>query len=86
MKKILLIAEETSFLNIPCVTFRKNTERPVTVELGSNLMMDFQDLEFRSRIHNHFTCLKKRNVNSIPLWDDQVSHRIVTAIKKIFGI
>jgi UDP-N-acetylglucosamine 2-epimerase (non-hydrolysing) len=77
------VQEETSFLNIPCVTFRKNTERPVTVELGTNLMMDIQDLNFRTLIENHITDLQKRTVNKIPLWDDQVSHRIVSFIKKI---
>lgn len=34
------VQEETSFLNIPCVTFRKNTERPVTVQLGTNILMN----------------------------------------------
>ncbi len=78
------VQEETSFLNIPCVTFRKNTERPVTVELGTNLMMDINDLNFRSQIANHITGLHKRIVNTIPLWDDQVSRRIVSFIEKIF--
>jgi UDP-N-acetylglucosamine 2-epimerase (non-hydrolysing) len=77
------VQEETSFLNIPCVTFRKNTERPVTVELGTNLMMDIQDLHFRSLIENHITGLQNRHIDLIPLWDDQVSQRIVTRIKKI---
>ena len=30
------VQEETSFLNVPCFTVRENTERPVTVELGTN--------------------------------------------------
>ncbi len=47
------VQEETSFLHVPCVTFRKNTERPVTVELGTNLMMDIHDREFRKHIENH---------------------------------
>jgi UDP-N-acetylglucosamine 2-epimerase (non-hydrolysing) len=80
------VQEETSFLNIPCVTFRKNTERPVTVELGTNLMMDIRDSDFRSRIDAHISGLNKRKLSAIPLWDDQVSDRIVTHIKKILGI
>jgi UDP-N-acetylglucosamine 2-epimerase (non-hydrolysing) len=79
------VQEETSFLNIPCVTFRKNTERPVTVELGTNLMMDIQDLDFRSRIENHISGLSKRMKSLIPLWDDQVSQRIVLQMEKIFA-
>jgi UDP-N-acetylglucosamine 2-epimerase (non-hydrolysing) len=79
------VQEETSFLNIPCVTFRKNTERPVTVELGTNLMMDISELNFRSRIENHIAGLHKRIAQPIPLWDDQVSQRIVSSIEKILG-
>jgi UDP-N-acetylglucosamine 2-epimerase (non-hydrolysing) len=80
------VQEETSFLAVPCVTFRKNTERPVTVELGTNLMMDIQDLEFRSQIANHIMAVRKREISSIPLWDDQVSHRIVSQIEKILSV
>jgi UDP-N-acetylglucosamine 2-epimerase (non-hydrolysing) len=79
------VQEETSFLNIPCVTFRKNTERPVTVELGTNLMMDIHDLNFRSEIETHVAELHNRRLKPIPLWDDQVSQRIVFQIRKIFG-
>jgi UDP-N-acetylglucosamine 2-epimerase (non-hydrolysing) len=79
------VQEETSFLNIPCVTFRKNTERPVTVELGTNMMMDIRDENFRSRIEDHISGLSKRKLTPIPLWDDQVSQRIVSRIKEILG-
>jgi UDP-N-acetylglucosamine 2-epimerase (non-hydrolysing) len=79
------VQEETSFLNIPCVTFRKNTERPVTVELGTNLMMDIRDNDFMVRIENHISGLHKKNLAPIPLWDDQVSQRIVDFIKKLFA-
>jgi UDP-N-acetylglucosamine 2-epimerase (non-hydrolysing) len=80
------VQEETSFLNIPCVTFRRNTERPVTVEMGTNLMMDIEAVDFRSRIENHITGLYTRILNPIPLWDDQVSHRIVSVINEIFSV
>ncbi len=33
------IQEETTVLNIPCITMRENTERPVTVEKGSNYLV-----------------------------------------------
>ena len=33
------IQEETTFLNIPCLTLRDNTERPVTVDLGTNILL-----------------------------------------------
>jgi hypothetical protein len=47
--------------------------------------MDIHDLDFRSKIENHIAGLQNHQVVSIPLWDDQVSHRIVSIIKKIFA-
>ena len=35
------IQEETTFLQIPCITVRENTERPITVELGTNQLIGF---------------------------------------------
>ena len=36
------IQEETTFLGIPCLTMRNNTERPITVELGTNQLVGLQ--------------------------------------------
>jgi UDP-N-acetylglucosamine 2-epimerase (non-hydrolysing) len=79
------VQEETSFLDIPCVTFRKNTERHVTVELGTNLMLDIRDVYFRAAIDKHTNQLRTRKKISIPSWDDQVSDRILSYIEKILG-
>ncbi len=78
------IQEETSFLNIPCVTFRKNTERPVTVELGTNMMMDIWDKNFYDKIQQHILNHTTRISVKIPLWDESVSRRIVDFIIKTF--
>jgi len=75
------VQEETSFLNIPCVTFRKNTERPVTVELGTNMMMSIWDNEFLNKIYAHLESVNKRDKIEIPLWDNEVSKRILNFIK-----
>ena len=32
------LQEETTALGVPCVTIRENTERPITVELGTNVL------------------------------------------------
>ena len=34
------IQEETTFLRIPCLTLRKNTERPSTIDIGTNILVD----------------------------------------------
>ncbi len=74
------IQEETSFLNIPCMTFRRNTERPVTVSIGTNKMMDINDLDFVKKIAQHKENLEKRPYQPIPLWDEHVSERILKFI------
>ena len=39
------IQEETTFLNIPCLTLRKSTERPITVTQGSNEILSLEQLD-----------------------------------------
>jgi UDP-N-acetylglucosamine 2-epimerase (non-hydrolysing) len=75
------VQEETSFLNIPCVTFRKNTERPITVEMGTNLMMDIWDEDFMNRTSRHRKQVCETSRNPIPYWDSEVSSRICAFIE-----
>ena len=68
------IQEETSHLGIPCATLRDNTERPITLELGSNKLFPIDEASSQDII-NHL----KRTVfvpGKIPLWDKRVSQRI----------
>lgn len=70
------IQEETTFLQVPCLTFRDTTERPVTTELGTNILL--QDLNPET-VHKHFTAIlegKARQGVIPPLWDGQSSERI----------
>mgnify|MGYP001148253182 CR=1 FL=1 len=66
--------DETSYLGIPCCTLRENTERPITVEIGSNRLFP-PSLEVVQEIKAH---LNRNNFRSkhIPLWDNKVSERI----------
>ncbi len=68
------IQEETTHLGIPCATLRDNTERPITVEFGSNKLFPLSTLNADDVIHH----LKSQNFKSrhIPLWDNKVSERI----------
>lgn len=71
------IQEETTYMGIPCVTLRDNTERPITLECGTNVLSSIDN------IHNNV--IKKfdkiRN-NTIELWDGMSSVRIVDYIEK----
>ena len=70
------IQEETTYLGVPCLTLRPNTERPVTITLGTNRLVASQ----RQAILQAFaeTCLGERGQGQIPeLWDGQTAGRIV---------
>ncbi len=69
------IQEETSFLDVPCVTARDNTERPITVELGSNVLAG-SDPEAVYRAAMAQLKAPKR-AREIPLWDGRAADRIV---------
>lgn len=71
------IQEETSHLGIPCVTLRDNTERPITIELGSNMLFPIDTIKLGDTkdIQRHLNRMNFKK-NNIPLWDDGVSKRI----------
>ncbi|MFH1674681.1 MAG: UDP-N-acetylglucosamine 2-epimerase [Pseudomonadota bacterium] len=51
------LQEETTALGVPCVTIRENTERPITVEIGTNLFrLPFQPLIFMNRYVSVMLC------------------------------
>jgi UDP-N-acetylglucosamine 2-epimerase (non-hydrolysing) len=69
------IQEETSHLGIPCATLRDNTERPITIELGSNKLFPLSNLVSDEVVaHLMRTDFKP---GTIPLWDGEVSARIL---------
>lgn len=77
------IQEETTYLGIPCVTLRENTERPVTVTHGTNRLCAPREL--LSRV---LEILKDgtRPMPSIEFWDGKTADRVVRAIASDFGV
>jgi UDP-N-acetylglucosamine 2-epimerase (non-hydrolysing) len=73
------IQEETSYLSVPCLTLRENTERPVTLTLGTNTLVgnDFPKARgvISDILNGHY-----RNGMPIPGWDGKASHRVVEAL------
>ena len=69
------IQEETTYLKVPCITVRENTERPVTVEQGSNVLVGRDLNRLREELNKVLT--GERKVTSIPdLWDGHAADRI----------
>ncbi len=70
------IQEETTFLQIPCFTFRESTERPVTVELGTNILLpDLNPDSVEAAFEKLLSGEAKKGVIP-PLWDGRVAERI----------
>ena len=75
------ITEETTVLNIPCITLRDSTERPETIRLGTNeLVTDLSLLEgyIRKMIRGEW-----KQAQSIKYWDGKTAQRIVEALASI---
>ncbi len=77
------IQEETTALGIPCLTLRENTERPVTIELGTNQLVGADPERIVSAA---FVALDRTPTSAPPrippLWDGHAADRILDAIKE----
>jgi UDP-N-acetylglucosamine 2-epimerase (non-hydrolysing) len=73
------IQEEATFLGIPCFTLRDNTERPVTVELGTNTLLGLAP----ERIEEVPRLLEEQRTKRHevpPLWDGRAAERVVDVL------
>ncbi len=76
------VQEETTFLNVPCLTLRKNTERPVTLSEGSNSLI-LSELNLLISQGSLFLEKFFKKKGTIPeLWDGQAGKRIVKILKE----
>jgi UDP-N-acetylglucosamine 2-epimerase (non-hydrolysing) len=75
------VQEETTVLGIPCITLRKNTERPETVDIGTNQLVgeNTDDLKASFDLINNGDW-KKGSIP--PLWDGRTAERIVDIVAK----
>jgi len=75
------IQEETTFLGVPCLTLRNNTERPVTVSLGSNILVgnDHERLEIEV---DSILAGNVRLAQIPPLWDGCAAERIAGILEE----
>ena len=76
------IQEETTALGIDCLTLRENTERPVTIELGTNRLAGTKS----PTILAAWKTMRASPLRGVcpPLWDGRASERCLTALRDYF--
>jgi UDP-N-acetylglucosamine 2-epimerase (non-hydrolysing) len=74
------VQEETSHLGVPCFTLRDNTERPVTISLGTNTLLGLRP----ERIAEipALAAARREPCSPIPFWDGKASRRIGDEIER----
>ena len=75
------IQEETTALGIPCLTLRENTERPITVEMGTNVVVGTDTMKIVAAANAALNGSAKKTLRQPPLWDGQTSERILDALE-----
>ena len=74
------IQEETTALGIPCITLRENTERPITVEMGTNVVVGTDTSKIIAAANATLNGSAKKALTPLPLWDGHTSERILDAL------
>jgi len=76
------IQEESTFRQVPCLTLRSSTERPSTIELGTNQLISFDLEEIKQKIKQiENGSFKKGEIP--PLWDGKATQRILKIISDL---
>jgi len=76
------ISEETTFMKIPCLTLRDNTERPETVSIGTNKLVGTNPKNIKESLQNIFSGNWKSG-KTPKFWDGKTSQRIIDHLLNI---
>jgi len=76
------IQEETTYLGVPCLTVRENTERPVTVDIGTNILVG-QNMDRLTGEVERILSGEAKHGSIPPLWDGKTGKRIADHLLKI---
>ena len=74
------IQEETTFLQIPCLTLRDNTERPITITVGTNVLVGNDNRKLRQEMTKILEGKAKKGTVP-PLWDGHAAERIADVLQ-----
>jgi UDP-N-acetylglucosamine 2-epimerase (non-hydrolysing) len=72
------VQEETTYLGVPCFTLRDNTERPVTVRVGTNTLLGLEPERIAEVLPALGAC--RSDASPPPLWDGHAAERVADAI------
>jgi UDP-N-acetylglucosamine 2-epimerase (non-hydrolysing) len=75
------IQEETTYLGIPCLTLRPNTERPITIEVGTNVLIGNDIPKLQAEVGKILNGGAKKGTVP-PLWDGHAGERIAGVLEK----
>ena len=76
------IQEETTYLGIPCLTLRNNTERPITISLGTNVLVGQDSVALTAEVKKILNGRGKSGAIP-PLWDGCAASRIADALQHL---
>ncbi len=81
------VQEETTALGVPCLTLRTTTERPITCELGTNVLVRPEAASIRAAVQTALFDTSRNNASKQasvpPLWDGRAAERIASLIVEI---
>ncbi len=79
------VQEETSVLGTPCLTYRTTTERPITIELGTNELVGVDPTALSEAAERSLTADLPEKPPEIPLWDGKAGPRAAAAIESFLA-
>ena len=77
------VQEETTYLGIPCVTLRPNTERPITVTEGTNRLSEIDHME---EAIDQALAIRGQTRTAPALWDGHTADRVAASIKRFLEV
>ena len=81
------LQSEATVMNVPCLTMMESASRPVTIEIGTNVLVGYNEEDIKSRVYDVLHPGKHKHLSTrskIPeKWDGAAAGRIVSVLDRI---